>query len=190
MTGWDARGVRARIREMAADDPGRQRFGADTHRYGLAPPVPEAEIRAFEETHGIALPREYRSFVAEVGDGPAGPFHGVLPLTAPRPEAGEEWAVDDEWREDRLPGRLAGPFPLTAPLPGPVRGPQAALTRGTLTLAERGCGVFLRLVLNGPRRGEVWQLDPDWGGFVPVSTGFHSWYTAWLESPWLKDQLR
>ncbi|WP_371649084.1 MULTISPECIES: hypothetical protein [unclassified Streptomyces] len=28
-------------------------------------------------------------------------------MTIPRPEAGEEWAVDDEWEEDRLPGRLA-----------------------------------------------------------------------------------
>ncbi|KMS82819.1 hypothetical protein ACZ91_56680 [Streptomyces regensis] len=183
MDSWDENGIRARIREMAARDPGLVRFGAETHRYKLTPRLPEAEIRAFEESHGIDLPVEYRSFVAEVGNGPAGPGHGLMPLTVARPEAAEEWAVDAEWWEDRLPGRLAEPFPLTAPLPGRIDAAADGLTRGTLVLADQGCGIFTRLVLNGPRAGQVWQIDPDWGGFVPVSPGFRAWYTGWLASP-------
>ncbi|MDQ0835782.1 hypothetical protein QF032_007626 [Streptomyces achromogenes] len=183
MEAWDEDGVRAQIHAMAAHDPGQKRFGAHTHQYELAPRLPEAEIRAFEESHGIDLPMEYRSFVAEVGNGPAGPCHGLMPLALPRPEAGEEWAVDGEWEEDGLPGRLAEPFPLTTPLPGRIGAPADVLTRGTLMLAERACGIFIRLVLNGPRAGQVWQIDPDWGGFVPVSPGFRSWYTDWLEGP-------
>ncbi|MFD7668899.1 SMI1/KNR4 family protein [Streptomyces sp. NPDC059788] len=73
MGNWDEHGVRAQIREMAARDPERERFGARTHRYTLAPRLPETEIRAFEESHGIALPVEYRSFVAEVGNARQGP---------------------------------------------------------------------------------------------------------------------
>lgn len=183
MGNWDGDGIRARIGEMAARDPGLERFGADTHRYVLGPRLPEAEIRDFEERHGTGLPTDYRSFVAEVGDGPAGPLHGLMPLTVPRPEAGDEWAVDGEWEEDRLPGRLAAPFPLAGPRPGRLAGRPEALTPGTLMLAERGCGVFARLVLNGPHAGEVWELDPDWGGFVPVSPGFRAWYTDWLAGP-------
>ncbi len=38
----------------------------------------------------------------------------------------------------------------------------------------------MRLVLNGPRAGEVWRLDPDWGGFVPLRLSFRTWYTEWL----------
>ncbi|MGW7245288.1 SMI1/KNR4 family protein [Streptomyces decoyicus] len=83
MGSWDENAVRARIRQMAARDPKRARFGADTHRYELAPPLPQAQIRAFEEAHGIELPSAYRSFVAEVGNGPADPGHGLMPLTAP-----------------------------------------------------------------------------------------------------------
>ncbi|MFF4696386.1 SMI1/KNR4 family protein [Streptomyces chattanoogensis] len=183
MEGWDEGGVRARIREMAAGDPGRERFGAETHRYELTPALPEMEIRAFEEAHGINLPLEYRSFVAQVGNGPAGPGHGLMPLTVLRTEAGEEWAVDGEWEEDRLPGRLVEPFPLTEPLPGRISALIDELTRGTLMLAEEGCGIYIRLILNGPRAGEVWCIDPDWGGFVPVSRGFHAWYTEWLQQP-------
>ncbi|MGW7023284.1 SMI1/KNR4 family protein [Streptomyces decoyicus] len=183
MGSWDESAVRARIRQMAARDPKRVRFGADTHRYELAPPLPQAQIRAFEEAHGIELPSAYRSFVAEVGSGPAGPGHGLMPLTAPRPQAGEGWAADDEWEQDRLPGRLATPFPLTEPLPGRIGTPADELTPGTLMLAEEGCGIFLRLILTGPRAGQVWQIDPDWGGFVPVAPGFHTWYTQWLTTP-------
>ncbi|WP_330302071.1 MULTISPECIES: SMI1/KNR4 family protein [unclassified Streptomyces] len=183
MESWDEDGVRARIREMAAQDPGRERFGADTHGYELTPPLPETEIRAFEETHGIDLPTQYRSFVAEVGNGRAGPCHGLMPLTVPRPEADEEWAVDDEWEQDRRLGRLARPFPLTEPLPGRINPLTDALPQGTLMLAEQGCGIFIRLILNDPRTGEIWQIDPDWGGFVPVSPDFRTWYTDWLESP-------
>jgi hypothetical protein len=183
MESWDEGGVRARIREMAARDPERSRFGADTHRYELAPALPEAEIRAFEEAHGIDLPAEYRSFVAEVGNGPAGPGHGLMPLTVPRPEVGEEWAVDDEWEEDRLPGRLAKPFPLTEPRPGRIGASAGELTRGTLMLADEGCGIYVRLILTGLRGGEVWKIDPDWAGFVPVSLGFRTWYTEWLQRP-------
>ena len=181
MESWDEDAVRARIREMAARDPGRECFGAHTHRYELAPWLSEAEIRAFEESHGIDLPMWYRSFAAEVGNGPAGPCHGLMPLTVPRSEAGEEWAVDGEWQKDRLPGRLAEPFPLAEP--GRIGAPADALTRGTLMLAEQGCGMFIRLVLNGLRAGEVWQIDPDWDGFIPVSPGFRTWYSDWLENP-------
>ncbi|MEH0549090.1 hypothetical protein QA802_40325 [Streptomyces sp. B21-105] len=60
MESWDEDGVRARIHAMAAHDPGRKRFGAHTHQYELAPRMPEVEIRAFEESHGIDLPMEHR----------------------------------------------------------------------------------------------------------------------------------
>ncbi|MFD8808204.1 SMI1/KNR4 family protein [Streptomyces sp. NPDC059597] len=180
METWDPAAVRARLREAAAGDPSRRRFGSNTHRYELRPPLPEPEIRSFETGHGIALPPEYRSFVAQVGDGPAGPAHGLMPLTTPRPEVVEDEAVDDEWAEDRRPGRLAAPFPLTEPASGRIGTGADSLTRGTLLLAEQGCGTFLRLVLNGPHTGEIWLFDPDWAGFVPAHPGFHAWYTGWL----------
>ncbi|MFE2151704.1 SMI1/KNR4 family protein [Streptomyces lavendulae] len=182
---WDARAVRERLREKAARDPGHARFGARTHRYALAAPLAPAAVGGFEDLHGIRLPPQYRAFVTAVGDGPAGPGHGLLPLVTPRPEAvaGEDWAVDGEWEDDRRPGRAAAPFPLTAPRPGPLGRGDGELAAGTLTLAEEGCGLYLRLVLNGPYAGQVWRLDPDWGGFVPAAPDFRAWYTDWLETP-------
>ncbi|MFE0350507.1 SMI1/KNR4 family protein [Streptomyces griseoluteus] len=111
MKTWERTAVGARLREAAAREGAMERFGADTHRHHVRPSPPEPEIRAFETTHGIELPPQYRSFVAEVGDGPAGPAHGPLALITPRPEADDGRAVDDEWARDRLPGRLTSPFP-------------------------------------------------------------------------------
>ncbi|MDQ8705209.1 SMI1/KNR4 family protein [Streptomyces sp. LHD-70] len=113
MTEWDADAVRARLREGAALDPGCERFGADTHRYALSAAPGEAEVRAFEEAHGVRLPLEYRSFVVDVGDGPAGPGHGLMPLALARPGADDAygWAVDDEWATDRLPGTAGRAVP-------------------------------------------------------------------------------
>ncbi|MDI3405165.1 hypothetical protein [Streptomyces cavernicola] len=94
-------------------------------------------------------------------------------------------ALDPEWATDRSPGRAAAAFPLTEPLPGRLGGRSAVpvdeLTLGTLVLSEQGCGIFDRLVVTGPRAGEVWQIDPDWGGFVPLASGFRAWYVEWLE---------
>ncbi|MFM9370599.1 SMI1/KNR4 family protein [Streptomyces sp. Da 82-17] len=188
MTEWNSSDVRARLRELAERDPACERFGAATHRYALSPAPAEADIGAFEARLGVQLPPEYREFVARVGDGPAGPGHGLLPLAVPRPEATEEdgWAVDDEWATDRLPGRAAARFPLDAPLPGPQPGRRGAaadeLTPGTLVLADQGCGIYDRLVLTGRYAGEVWRIDTDWGGFVPLSSGFREWYVEWLEA--------
>ncbi|MGQ4432865.1 hypothetical protein [Streptomyces sp. SAS_260] len=91
--------------------------------------------------------------------------------------------MDDEWERDRLPGRLAGAFPLTGPLPGRIGSSAPELPRGALMLADEGCGIHVRLILDGPRRGEIWRLGPDWGGFVSVSAGFRDWYAGWLRRP-------
>ncbi|MFI0261469.1 hypothetical protein ACH4OW_20815 [Streptomyces sp. NPDC017056] len=56
---WDAAAIRGRLAELARRDPRLARTGADKHRYRLAPPLPAAELRAFEAEHGVELPEPY-----------------------------------------------------------------------------------------------------------------------------------
>lgn len=62
--------VRDALARLAAADRSLRRFGAARHRYELAPPRPD-----------LAIPIEdLAAFVAEIGSGGAGPYHGWLPI--------------------------------------------------------------------------------------------------------------
>ncbi|MFH9423288.1 SMI1/KNR4 family protein [Streptomyces sp. NPDC017529] len=181
---WDAAAVRTRLAELARSDPERARTGADRHHYRLRPPLPAADLHAFEALHGVELPGSYRDFLLHVADGGAGPHHGLFPLTGPTAYPGppDDWAADDVREDDRRPGALATPFRFTSAWrPGPgERFDAAAMVAGTLAVAETGCGGFVRLVVTGEQRGRVWYDDlAVWPHLAP-GPGFRAWYAAWL----------
>ncbi|ARF59072.1 SMI1/KNR4 family protein [Streptomyces gilvosporeus] len=193
--GWDAAAVRARLAEMARRDPRCERFGADRHRYRLGPPLAAADVDAFEARYGIPLPRDYRDFLTQVGGSGAGPDYGLFPLEGPcygSPDEEEDddygWAADDEKAQDRRPGVLATPFPLTTAWRAGPGEPydQAALVTGSLAIAERGCGEFVRIVVTGQDVtgrdvGRIWFADQVWFAMTP-GPSFREWYLSWLES--------
>jgi hypothetical protein len=74
--------VREAVRALAVADPGLRRFGAARHRYELRDTLDAAALDALEHRLGAALPDDLRAFAAEVGDGGAGPGHGVVPFDA------------------------------------------------------------------------------------------------------------
>jgi len=180
---WDGAGVRRRLRELAADDPGFARFGADSHRYRLSAPLTEAEVAAFEGHHGVELPESYRGFLTDVGNGGAGPYYGLDALGV------HDSRSEDEWR----PGFLATPFPLTTAwnraqhhptdndVPDDLYFDQRWIA-GSLMLCHFGCGAFYRLVVTGPERGRIWFDDrASDGGISPAGCGFEEWYRRWLD---------
>lgn len=58
-------------------------FGAEAHRYALAAPLGEDELRALEATHGITLPEGYRPFLRHAGRRGAGPYVVVAAARTP-----------------------------------------------------------------------------------------------------------
>src|SRR5690348_6488288 len=72
--------VLLRLADLDRRDPRRKVFGAGAHQYKLNPPLPVSVVEAFEGTHGISLPEDYRLFLTEIGNGGAGPCYGVLPF--------------------------------------------------------------------------------------------------------------
>ena len=70
--------ILAALKLFERNDPTFRAFGAAGHRYQLNPPVRVTEVEEFEHKHQIRLPDDYRAFMTHIGDGGAGPYHGVF----------------------------------------------------------------------------------------------------------------
>jgi hypothetical protein len=150
------------IETLAAGDPRSRRFGASTHRWARRPVLAPARVAAIEAAAGVELPDDYRGYLLAVGDGGAGPYHGILPLDHPAQLA-----------------LLPGPCALPA-VPAPV----AALAgpwRGVVAIADLGCDQLAVLVVDGPARGTVWADARAAGiGILPFAASFTALITAAL----------
>ncbi|MEV4132186.1 HEAT repeat domain-containing protein [Dactylosporangium sp. NPDC049742] len=155
-------------------------FGVESHGCVLEPPVPEAAVTAFEERHEVTLPPAYRLFITELGAAGAGPGHEMpgLPQKC--------------WDGGCRPGHLAEPSPY---LPGPryfgdwqqryedPPGPVRNFLRGTVSVAAHGCSLLTQLVVTGPARGRLFNVDfeSEVGPYVVEDADFLAWYERWLD---------
>src|SRR4051812_21518270 len=69
--------ITQKLERLRATDPNCLLFGVHTHRYRLGPPMPAEDVNSIETDYGIALPDDYAAFLAEVGNGGAGPGYGL-----------------------------------------------------------------------------------------------------------------
>ncbi|EOD70399.1 hypothetical protein H480_01142, partial [Amycolatopsis vancoresmycina DSM 44592] len=177
-------GERARILEQleraAADPRLRETFGAGAHHFRLNPALPEHEVSAFEAAHGIRLPESYRTFLLEVGDGGAGPGYGLLRLADAYAEV-----------SDSFPGHLRVPSPFRPGrwfengwwdgFWGPDDRPDPV--QGTLAVVHHGCTGYTHLVVSGPGRGRLVNLDLNGvpAPYVLEDEDFLAWYHRWLD---------
>ncbi|MDQ3370226.1 MAG: SMI1/KNR4 family protein, partial [Myxococcota bacterium] len=72
--------IREALAALAASDRSLARFGANHHRYELAPPLDDAMASALEATLGAPLPPDLRELATTLGAGGAGPYLGWIPL--------------------------------------------------------------------------------------------------------------
>jgi hypothetical protein len=200
-----------KLTDLAASDPGLKLFGADKHKYHLAPTLSNEEVSHLEAQYKMTLPEGYRRFLLEVGDGGAGPYYGLHSLSEAIKYSGTT----------REPDILSRPFPLEKALDLFEKCGEAGswddyfarietdekyydkvrrcvsrfnkphYTQGTLYLCDYGDGIAFRLVVTGPQVGNIWIDDRvgGFGGLFPLSpegkasppTSFLKWYENWLD---------
>ncbi|MFB6578402.1 MULTISPECIES: SMI1/KNR4 family protein [unclassified Streptomyces] len=189
MTDWT--GVRDRVLALAAAPGNDKVFGAGAHDFALDAPLTAAEVADLEAWLDVDLPKDYRSFLLQVGAGGAGPSYGILPV---RREGSTGWRWVGELIEEVEPGVFAELFPGGADPAATVRilaerplkeefddlaDLDAALeaweerlgevqydprrTAGALGLCDEGCGLMVWLVVTGSERGRMWR-DPRCNG--------------------------
>ncbi len=147
----------------------------------------------------MALPGEYRAFLARFGDGDVGPctFHRL---------------------RDAITEESGLPFPLSRPFLG-MCAPEVkseefgglvkqwdiiSQQKGILWICDYGCAIYGGLVMNGPFREKIWTLTGDaayYGPFggseclvsefasddwepteSPRDYSFFEWYEFWLDT--------
>lgn len=179
-------------------------LGITKHRFRLEPPLPEAEVSAFEERYGIKLPPDYREFITSVGSSGAGPYYGLLPIA----QVTEHLDCDDEATCKRMLGAVS---PLSDKVYQPDwklgqedwlvevgganwkerrYGPDSwSPFQGTIAICDQGCTYYAVLVLNGPERGAIWnielQLSPPRKAPYP---GFLDYYEDWVDRMLAKEK--
>jgi len=179
-------------------------LGVRKHRFCLAPPLPESEVAAFEERCGILLPAEYRDFITSVGSSGAGPYYGLLSLAL----ATDHLNCDDEAMCKR---KLGAAFPLSDKVNrngwklgqddwlvevGGVNWKERRYGaeswepfQGTMAICDQGCSYYAALVLNGPQRGAIWNIELHLSPpqKAPYS-GFLDYYEDWVDRMLAKEK--
>lgn len=188
--------IRQTLSLLQALDPDYRVFGANKHRYLLNPVLSEADVRAFEQQHHVALPEGYRRFLTEIGNGGAGPYYGLETLH-------DSLFLDLDRKIEHAYGDPSKPFLLTERWNMTFSGDdddmqayaafeeeysQPVRVDGLLRICNFGCGVALNLVVNGAEYGTIWVDDrASDGGIYPDPyfeqtgrTQFLDWYLLWL----------
>lgn len=210
--------IRVKLDQLRRIDTRRELFGAATHQYRLNPPLTPEQIRKFEAEHQVQLPGGYTAFLTFIGDGGAGPFHGLRPLEMTRICFFDHTGLNDHQYFD-----LARPFPHTqkwnmeatleavdAQLEAACEAGDEKLEeqlfekkwdlisgiehdQGRLYLADYGCGVQVSLIVNGKEKGNMWTDDRINDGGIYPSTELGNRekisFLDWYEL-WLDNGLR
>lgn len=192
-------------------------FGAETHGFHLNPPISELEATAFEQNHSVLLPPDYRQFLTRLGNGGAGPFHGIFPLGV----------MDDNfnlrpWRKNEgIVGILSKPFrfhgewnDVSAKPDDDLLKRDAAeydrqierfdrtywsseLVNGAIPICHEGCALRIWVVVTGEQAGNLWEdRRSEYKGLRPVAlengspATFSEWYTEWLDRCFAKAGQR
>lgn len=164
--------IAAKLERLEDLDRHRQVFGAWSHEYRLAPPCPATRLAAWEARVGVTLPCVYRRFLAEIGDGGAGPCYGIAGLVDV-----DEHQLERLRRPSMLPPNCTEGDDwekVEAALPAGSRA-----TDGTMVVGYSGCLIFACLVVHGRNPGAVWVDNT--GDWLGPWGAFGDWYEGWLD---------
>lgn len=166
--------IKSKLKHLKECDKNKILFGAEDHNYELGLPLEEEEIVQFEQEFGIEIPKEYRAFLKNIGDGGAGPGYGLYSLEQIKSELNnmsknylsKEFPLKKEWNKDISDDNKTYDF----------------YRQGTITLSHLGCGYYHFFVLNGSERGSIWH-DGRAGdfGISPLRVKFIQWYKDWID---------
>ena len=160
-------GIQTKLDQLRRLDPqGSILFGAAGNQYKLKHLAREELLQQFEEKFQLTLPKGYREFLLHVGNGGAGPYYGLYQLEVTRfkwqkPQPGKvsvaRFSSASEYSARRW-GKTAEGAEIEE-----VSAADAAFYAGlqqkALKICTPGCQMETLLVVEGPKRGQMWTWD-------------------------------
>jgi len=197
--------IKTKLTELRQCDKDKSLFGASIHEYKLNNVLTVKEIRNFESTHNIILPKGYVLFLINIGNGGAGPFYGLEPLKNtifndldyPDPEdllnPSKPFLHKEPWNIEFIPTVTEQESQEKFDEEYDKFSNQyfnSNIISGTLNICNFGCAVSLLLIVNGPEYGTIWTDDraSDMGIYPSKQLGnsykitFLDWYELWLNN--------
>ncbi len=157
--------LRSLLEKAKVTDAALKQFGAEQHKYQWNPPASLKEIEEFEQETGVVLPDGYRNFLLQAGNGGAGPFYGLFPISASK-----GWPIEP----DKLP--WLAPDKSVEELED-----VPDWKRGCIPIGSQGDTYITCLMVTGPDRGRVVYIEYERSWiFFPREPDFLSWYIRWL----------
>ncbi|MEW2161251.1 SMI1/KNR4 family protein [Streptomyces sp. NPDC007189] len=210
-------GVRERV--IAVEEAERRARGRGPSRYPTFEPVlTPAEIAEVEAQFGVALPDEYRTFLAEVGAG--GPGAGIRAHVVGRIDgkSGLVWENDEDhpwlldpsgpfvetedWADQQIATLCAAGYePTTRDEDDDYLGGYRKVFgdagdddwflehgRGAIPISDNGCGMTGWLIIVGPHRGRLRDRDCAVNPPFDANGNRHTFRSWYLE--WLEQHER
>jgi hypothetical protein len=178
---------------------------ASGNSFELNPVIHKAEVQAFEQSHSIRLPSEYRDFLTQIGNGGAGPYYGVFALgTVDDGFAVRHWKVNDNLVGDPSKQfRFEEAWNDTTGMPPDDLADEeeywrrmedfertywgSELMNGAIPICHQGCALRIWLVVTGPQSGALWDdRRSEYEGVRPLELAdgtkatFGAWFDEWL----------
>ncbi|MBF4463928.1 SMI1/KNR4 family protein [Flavobacterium sp. LC2016-12] len=173
-------------------------FGADSHKYILENTVRQEDILNFENEYQLELPKCYKSFLLNIGNGGisysdsgAGPSYGIYPFRKNTDEfiyenskqyLKEDCIIspnmsDDFW--NNLNKNIEENETISDEEFDIELG---KIFSGLLPIGSQGCSYYHALVLNGEFKGRVVNVDIDrQKPYFAFESNFLDWYERWLD---------
>ncbi len=186
--------IAEKLNKLRKQDKDFEVFGANSHKYKMNPVLTEAEIKAYEERNNLTLPEDYRWFLANIGNGGAGPQYGLYELSDPENDDdypfvyGQMFSVVQNEEDAEEDAEDDDNEPLYSVREDIV---YEKSQQGTVNICTEGCGMEIMIVLKGKEKGAVWFTDfGNESGLFPIeskinngtSMTFAEWYEAWLDA--------
>ena len=185
-----------KLKLAAKTDPSFKVFGARSHQYKIGNPVTITEVEAFERQYNIELPECYKAFVLHIGNGgtegksnAAGPNYGVYAFGNYLEELCEDPKISlqnsvkihpklsaKEWKE------ITEVIDHDDTTDEEYEQQLQQIYGGILPILSQGCTYLNAIVLNGPHKGKVVNLDMDLNRpMFCYEANFFDWYERWLD---------